>query len=909
MAINYNEDGLYLGYFDTLEELLSKYNGLKGNFAVVGTSIVVYNGEEWITPNATVDTEQLRQQLAQESEYRRIAIEELEERIDKLGVTGIEIRWSYKGVIGESEDEPQDWFTSPLEATEDNQVVYMSSRIKTQESGWSYWSEPTVFVRYVPTPKDAVGYQTIFTLRQADTDSMELYQVLMETYLHEDYQNDEFVPEGWDANVLEPDAENRFVYVSMRKKNNGKWGYYSTPVIGYRYSVGSDGASGENAKVLVLTNERVAIACDSDGSPTGDNVAKTYIKFFDGSTEVTSGVTFDCVTEDLTPGISGNEVIAVVDKATPRYNVLYITARYKGRTYQIPWVIEKVIPAADGVSPKVYSLMLSETVGKLTADGTFENPIVRIVVQRNHEGVTKELTVAEMESDGLSLKVVADGTSATIDAVITDFLMIYGDAKIDWESPNSTFDCTFSEYMKLTLMSGDTELDAQTLRVVANGEDGLTPIIVEVVDTVTVACDAEGYVLDDVETGTCAHASPALSNSSFHIDVRLRQGTEDVTELLMHDLFDDGIHSTASFPTGKGIASVEYPTSAEPTSYHVSLFQPDKTASVTITLYIRYEWGGVVYTVSKPVRIIRNFAGKDGADGEVDYDKITEVITEQVASEVNNNETFAQMRAEIGELRNGLDEVVGDYVKKSELELTAAEISAEVSKKVSGEDLEAAGFNITSEGVTIYGNQVKIQQSKDSPSPTALFKDGYLNAELIKTEAQMFYDENGRLRSSINRYGQGEFVQYRELNANDSEQEPSKLIEYGLDTETESVIRMYDAEGNIVKMLGFDLTVKEYVAGATSTVRLAYVGTGTPTVVLEEYKCNTYYKSNETGIVYKNASMSEKIDDGWYTGPGLSMQSIDGLSYTRSFTRYSSGLMVEGKTVTSYKTPSDIITE
>ena len=905
---------MYLGYFDTLEELLNKYTGLKGNFAVVGTSIVVYNGEEWITPNDTVETAELRVLIEEESKLRRTDVEKLTGRIDALSVTGIEIKWSYKDTIGASEDDPQGWSDSPLEATEDNQVVYISSRVKTQDSGWSYWSEPRVFVRYVPQPKDGDGYQQIYKGKSTDDAADALHQQLQELYLREDYQSDDFdfVNEGWFEHVIEPDSDKSFVYVAQRKKKNGKWGAFSYPVIVYRWVEPQSGEDGENAKVIVLSNERVAIACDKDGKPTGDDVAITYVHFYDGSTLITDGVELDCVSDDITPTIRNNEFVAIIDEDTPKYNVVYITAKYKGATYQAPWIIEKIIPATDGVSPKVYAIKMSEVVAKLNGNGGFENSEVSLNVYRTFEEEAKPLSDAEFLSDGLSWEIEADEVTATKKVAAHGFLMMYGDAEIANDDSNTSFDATFRESLRLKLKKGDTILDTQTLRVVANGEDGLSPILVDVADTITIACDAEGYVLDDEETGVCNHATQALSNSSFHIDVKLRQGADDVTSLLMYDSQDGTPHCTASYPKGKGISEVLVPTAVEPTSYHVSLLQPDKTASVIVTLHIAYEWNGVIYYVDKRVKIIRNFAGKEGT---IDYGKVEEIVIDKVATRIDNAEQWAQIRTEIGNLQNGLGEVVGDYAKESALSATAYEIMAEVSKKVSGEELKQAGVSITADGVSLYGDQVKIQQSKDSETPTALFKDGYLNASLINaseinTQVQMCYDSNGNLRASINRYGRGEFIQYYELDPNSVFQEPSKRIEYSLDAETESIIRMYNTNGSIQKMIGFDLVAKDPPSSGAEDWELkslAYVGEERPTVVLQRYTTNSYWLHKGSGVLYKTRDTSLSMaDDGWYTDGGESLTTPDGLSWGRNFIHYVSGKVEQALFITSIKDRIDL---
>ncbi|MBO7317244.1 MAG: hypothetical protein J6U43_00785, partial [Bacteroidales bacterium] len=52
MAINYNEEGMYLGYFETLGTLLSQYVGRRGNFAIVGHTVWVHDGDQWSATTA-----------------------------------------------------------------------------------------------------------------------------------------------------------------------------------------------------------------------------------------------------------------------------------------------------------------------------------------------------------------------------------------------------------------------------------------------------------------------------------------------------------------------------------------------------------------------------------------------------------------------------------------------------------------------------------------------------------------------------------------------------------------------------------------------------------------------------------------------------------------------------------------
>lgn len=236
MAINYNEDGMYLGYFETLGSLLAQYNGRRGNFAIVGHTVWVHDGDKWSA--TTADVTALNSAISANTS----AINDLSAKVDELALAGVEMRWGYDKLIDILADEPEGWYTYPLEANETNQVVYFTTRFRTsQNSGWGPWAEPTEFTRYIPAPKDADGIQNIYYLSSYNDLASQLRFELIQLIVDTNYQNDNFVPEHWTANVPQPTAQEPYVYMATRKQVNGVWQEYTMPVIVYTHIVGKDG--------------------------------------------------------------------------------------------------------------------------------------------------------------------------------------------------------------------------------------------------------------------------------------------------------------------------------------------------------------------------------------------------------------------------------------------------------------------------------------------------------------------------------------------------------------------------------------------------------------------------------------------------------------------------------------------
>lgn len=140
--------------------------------------------------------------------------------------------------------------------------------------------------------------------------------------------------------------------------------------------------------------------------------------------------------------------------------------------------------------------------------------------------------------------------------------------------------------------------------------------------------------------------------------------------------------------------------------------------------------------------------------------------------------------------------------------------------------------------------------------------------------------------------------------------------EVGWDDATESFIRKYNTDGDLLWKLGDPSEFQTYSEPIWVAVSLYYCGAAFSSVPKTETSLpgTTYYRKTNTGnadtnnVVYKNSvgAIPEVIDDGWYTDPGRPFVVLDqtapGLEartrYTRKAYHYVAGKLIETITVT-----------
>ena len=469
MAINYNEEGMYLGYFETLGTLLSQYVGRRGNFAIVGHTVWVHDGDKWSA--TTADVTALNSAISANTS----AINDLSTKVDELALAGVEMRWGYTNEIDATADEPEGWYPYALTADADNTIVYFSTRYRVG-SGWSAWSTPTEFTRYIPKPKDGDGYQYIYYKSIYDDIADNLHMELTKVVSRPEFQNSDFVPENWQTNIPQPDKQGPFVYVSTRKQTNGVWGAYSKPVIAYTHIQGIDGKDGVSALRIVLSNERERVSCDKDGVPYSGTVS-TWIYLYEGGRPLDSGVEYGYTSADYAkPSVGTNGYATItIDKDTPDFYKVFLTAKYAGVTYAIPWIIEKAKPVEDGVTPSVYRLASSTVAVNHDKYNSLTPQNINLSVFETTGKRQTILSESQLIASGYKLVFETHmGKSPEIEYSKT-LSLSYGDLITDEHiavKSEGYIDVAVKNNVLVSLVLGTDIVDSQTIIITHDGEDG-----------------------------------------------------------------------------------------------------------------------------------------------------------------------------------------------------------------------------------------------------------------------------------------------------------------------------------------------------------------------------------------------------------------------------------------------------
>lgn len=217
-AHNENNDGLFLGYFDSYSELVSKYYGFLGNVAIVAGVFYYHNGTTWVKVKVDRDTK-------------------IEHMLMEIALGRPSIRTLYATSIDnvpEANGEENDtWKFSRPSASKEYPKVWMVVGFRPYEisfvEGQSQdftWTEPVIVDHYVAPAapgndgKDGKDGRTT-------KEYYKLSATADESYLNELYDAlkalGDKIPAGWRPTRMSPTADNRFVLMTQRVKEDGQW--------------------------------------------------------------------------------------------------------------------------------------------------------------------------------------------------------------------------------------------------------------------------------------------------------------------------------------------------------------------------------------------------------------------------------------------------------------------------------------------------------------------------------------------------------------------------------------------------------------------------------------------------------------------------------------------------------------
>lgn len=136
------------------------------------------------------------------------------------------------------------------------------------------------------------------------------------------------------------------------------------------------------------------------------------------------------------------------------------------------------------------------------------------------------------------------------------------------------------------------------------------------------------------------------------------------------------------------------------------------------------------------------------------------------------------------------------YIAKPKLEVgaTMTEYTERKTDLVDKASLKAAGINITSDMVELYGNQVKVSGAKGG-TPVAMFENGMLNSNLINADKIM-----ARQLQTTGSNGQSVSIENGLMRVYGTN--GSCNIEFGVNSNGEAILSYYDKDGKWLYDLG-----------------------------------------------------------------------------------------------------------
>ena len=219
-----------------------------------------------------------------------------------------------------------------------------------------------------------------------------------------------------------------------------------------RIPIVKDGQDGSDVYLLDLDNEVEGIPCNSSGTPTGSGtLASTNSTVYKGA-KVDSGWTYSKEDTGCTSTIDKNGTVSVTAISADKASVKVIATK-DSLTLSAVMSLYKVKPGANGSSPVVYSLEISDkalsrdAAGKLTPDSisVYKNKTVGSTKNR-----TTEMTLTYQRIGQDTGPIIYAGQGGSI-ANISD-------------------DCTAIE---LKLKNGNTVLDSERVPIVKDGKNGI----------------------------------------------------------------------------------------------------------------------------------------------------------------------------------------------------------------------------------------------------------------------------------------------------------------------------------------------------------------------------------------------------------------------------------------------------
>jgi hypothetical protein len=246
----------------------------------------------------------------------------------------------------------------------------------------------------------------------------------------------------WSDNPMDVDLNNKYEYVSVRKRTNETWGQFSDPKRWANFAQdGENGPAGESAVVAYVDNPMDSVLLDADGNATAGFPCVTNFHVYKGSEELQVTDLTWIASENLTSGVT-------VTKGVNKYATLTVsqlpassnakvnftmTATADGKTYIGTFMINKISASAPNIivdmSNDNINVPCDSDKNILTSTFPIENTI-------NAYKGGEEINITNVTCDNSSVEFTRSGKYLSITSLpsFTDTLDITLNIELEGES-------------------------------------------------------------------------------------------------------------------------------------------------------------------------------------------------------------------------------------------------------------------------------------------------------------------------------------------------------------------------------------------------------------------------------------------------------------------------------------------
>ena len=181
------------------------------------------------------------------------------EFIYKVTKTALDVPEKPKS-INETDYVPTDegWTDRPTGISETYQVEWVCTRKKDENGDWKDWDGPVIWAKWGINGIDGDGVEYIYKRNNGSIlDNPTPEDTTTDEYQGKgDYENIEYIPEGWEDNPLGVNSTYTHEWVCVRKQKDGVWQAFSNPALWAKY--GEDGFNGISIRTMYAKTDSSA---------------------------------------------------------------------------------------------------------------------------------------------------------------------------------------------------------------------------------------------------------------------------------------------------------------------------------------------------------------------------------------------------------------------------------------------------------------------------------------------------------------------------------------------------------------------------------------------------------------------------------------------------------------------------